>query len=46
MQHVVESSSPRNAHERPERQRAADADEERMLRRTPIQMWQRPKEVL
>jgi hypothetical protein len=45
VEHVAESGSPGNTHERSERQHAADADEQGMLRGPPIQMWQRPKEV-
>jgi hypothetical protein len=43
VQHVAESGSPGNAHNGPERQSTADPDEQSMLSRMPIQMWQRPQ---
>ena len=43
MQDVVESRGPGNAHKGSERQRTADPDEQSMLSRMPIQMWQRPQ---
>ena len=43
VQHVAESGSPGNAHKGSERQRTADATEQSMLGRMPIQMWQRPQ---
>jgi hypothetical protein len=42
VQHVAEAGGPRNADGRPERQRRADPDQQRVLGRAPIQMWQRP----
>jgi hypothetical protein len=46
VQHVAESGSPGNAHGGSERQRTADPDQQSVLGRVPIQMWQRPKETL
>jgi hypothetical protein len=43
VQHVAESGSPGNADKGSERQRTADPDEQSMLSRMPIQVWQRPQ---
>jgi hypothetical protein len=43
VKHVAESGGPGNAHKGSERQRTADPDEQSMLSRMPIQMWQRPQ---
>ena len=46
VQDVVESSGPGNPNKSSERQRTADPDQQSVLGRVPIQMWQRPKETL
>jgi len=43
VQHAAESGSPGNANKGSERQRTADRDEQCVLSRMPVQMWQRPE---